>query len=64
MTPNILPLNPKFRKPAPMFALMDSRQRTLEQLYLRRATLENLIQSLEIYDRANRAVADKVVSLR
>ncbi|HWQ53350.1 MAG TPA: hypothetical protein VN442_06680 [Bryobacteraceae bacterium] len=65
MTPTILPLNQKIRKPAAaMSALVDTRQRTLEQLYLRRATLENLIQSLEIYDRANRTVNDKVVSLR
>jgi len=46
-----------------MCALMTTRQRTLEQLYLRRATLENLIRSLEMYDHTVKLVASKVTAL-
>jgi hypothetical protein len=41
---------------------MHSRQRSLEQLYLRRATLENLIRSLEVYDRTLKVSQAKVVT--
>lgn len=64
MTPQILPHNQRIRKPSVVSAVMNSRQRTLEQLYLRRATLEMLIQSLEMYDRLSKAAASKVVALR
>jgi hypothetical protein len=40
---------------------MHSRQRSLEQLYLRRATLENLIRSLELYDQGLKIARSKVM---
>ncbi len=64
MIPLVLPHNPKLRKPSIVRTVMHTRQQTLEQLYLRRATLENLIQSLEMYDRFSRMAASKVVALR
>ena len=63
MTPTILPLNQKLPKTSSC-SIVETRQRTLEQLYLRRATLDTLIHSLEVYDRTARLMADKVVSLR
>lgn len=64
MTPTILPLTQKLRKTSLSCSVVESRQKTLEQLYLRRATLDTLIHSLEVYDRTARLMADRVVSLR
>lgn len=63
MNTSTLPRHPRLRKPSTMCALMTTRQRTLEQLYLRRATLENLIRSLEMYDHTVKLVASKVTAL-
>jgi hypothetical protein len=46
---------------APAF---NSRQRTLAQLYVRRATVLNLIQSLQVYERGLSIDEAKVVPLR
>ena len=43
---------------------MHSRQRTLTQLYLRRATVERAIRSLELYAQALETEAAKIVALR
>lgn len=64
MTPNVLPRNPKLKKPSAIASVMYSRQRTLEQLYRRRAVLERTIQSLEIYADTVHGIAAKVVALR
>jgi hypothetical protein len=43
--------NYKLRKPSRTCELMQDQQKRLEQLYLRRAKLIDLIHALEIYDR-------------
>lgn len=43
---------------------VDSRQRTLAQLYVRRATVLNLIQSLQVYQQGLKIDEAKVVPLR
>jgi hypothetical protein len=63
VTPTTLPLNQKMRKSTVFCTTAGSRQRTLEELYLRRATLMNLISSLEIYDRTSKRAAMKVVTM-
>lgn len=64
MTPATLPRNPKLRKPSAVCEVMHARQRSLEQLYLRRATLETLIRSLEVYDRTLKLAGTKLATLR
>lgn len=43
---------------------IDSRQRTLAQLYVRRATVLNLIRSLEVYQHGMKINEAKLVPLR
>ncbi len=43
---------------------VNSRQRTLAQLYVRRATVLNLIQSLKVYQQGLKIDEAKVVPLR
>ena len=43
---------------------MHTRQKTLAQLYLRRATVERAIHSLEMYAQAMESEAAKIVALR
>ena len=43
---------------------VDSRQRTLAQLYVRRATVLNLIQSLQVYEHGLKMNEAKLVPLR
>jgi hypothetical protein len=60
----LLPQTTKLKKPSAVARAMYSRQRTLEQLYIRRATVENAIRSLEIYAQATEAISRKLVALR
>ena len=64
MSPLLLPRHPKLKKPSAVAAVMESRQRTLVQLYRRRATIEKTIQSLEMYAETVEAIQAKVVALR
>lgn len=43
---------------------IDSRQRSLAQLYVRRATVLNLIRSLEVYQQGIKMTEAKVAPLR
>jgi hypothetical protein len=63
MMPSTLPRSPKLQKPSIVSVVRSTRHRTLRELYLRRATLENLIQSLEVYDRTLKMVDQKLVPL-
>lgn len=65
MTPIVLTTqDDRRRRIATARPAVNSRQRTLAQLYVRKATLENLIQSLEVYERGLRMADGKVVALR
>lgn len=64
MTTSTLPRHPKIKKPSTVLTVMYSRQKTLEQLYLRRATVQKAIHSLEIYADTVQAISQKVVAVR
>jgi hypothetical protein len=64
VTTSTLPRHPKLKKPSTVLTVMYSRQKTLEQLYLRRATVEKAIRSLEIYADTVYEVSQKVVAVR
>jgi hypothetical protein len=63
MMPSTFPRSPKLEKTSIVSVVRTTRHRTLRELYLRRATLENLIQSLEVYDRTLKMVDRKLASL-
>jgi hypothetical protein len=44
-----LPQNPKMSRVSSISEIMQARQKSLEELYIRRATVINLIHSLEVY---------------
>lgn len=54
----------KSRNSSVASAVMKSRERTLQHLYMRRTALDNLIRSLETYDRLSKTEQPKVVVLR
>ena len=62
--PMHLPTHTRLKKPSEIARVMHSRQKTLEQLYIRRATVENAIRSLEIYADAMESISRKLVALR
>jgi len=64
VTPATLPQNPRLRRTSSICELMQTRQKSLEKLYLRRATVISLIHSLEIYAQTEQRARTKVVTLR
>lgn len=65
MTPIVLtPTDERRRRIATARPAADSRQRTLDQLYVRRATVLNLIRSLEVYQHGLKISEAKLVPLR
>ena len=64
MTLSPLLRSPQFRKTSTIHKVMHTRQKTLAQLYLRRATVERAIHSLEMYAQAMESEAAKIVALR
>ncbi len=65
MSPIVLtPQDERRNRVARAAPAVNSRQRTLAQLYLRRATVLNLIQSLQVYQQGLRIDEAKVVPLR